>query len=196
MAFIRRDPVSQEPFSSRRYDLCYTHCEISLRSKHELAFDGLLMKAVTARVTRKNFFVILLGLLSAFSLESSVWPYSVTQNQNCSGNCESHERLAAFTQTKTLDARTVSFTPADRISALQSADLASGADVQAATSGSTLSNTDQVPTSTQALKNPGTEGGSTPGPSFFLLIGLALIGVRLVISYRSRKVKNLATQTH
>jgi MYXO-CTERM domain-containing protein len=151
------------------------------------------MKAVTARVRRKNFFVIFLGLLSAFSLGSSVWPYSVTQNQNCSGNCESHERLAAFTQTKTLDARTVSFTPADRISALQSADLATGADVQSATSGST---TDQVPTSTQALKNSGTEGGSTPGPGFFLLVGLALIGVRLVISYRSRKVKNLATQTH
>jgi hypothetical protein len=154
------------------------------------------MKAAMARVTHKHFFVIFLGLLSAFSLGSSAWPYSVAQNQNCSGNCESQEQLAAFTQSKTLDARTASFNPADRISSLQSADLASGADVQAAAAGSIPSNSDQRPTGMQALKNPGTEGGSTPGPRFFLLIGLALIGVRLMISFRSRKMKNLATGTH
>ena len=82
------------------------------------------MKAAMARVTHKHFFVIFLGLLSAFSLGSSAWADSVAQNQNCSGNCESQEQLAAFTQSKTLDARTASFNPADRISSLQSADLA------------------------------------------------------------------------
>jgi hypothetical protein len=154
------------------------------------------MKAATARVTHKHFFVIFLGLLSAFFLGSTAWPYSVAQNQNCSGNCESHERLAAFTHDKPLNVGAESFTLAEGINVIQAADLGGGSDVRAATSGSTLSNTGQVPTSAQALNNPGTEGGSTPGPRFFLLIGLALIGVRLVISYRSRKVKNLATGTH
>ena len=154
------------------------------------------MKAATARVTHKHFFVIFLGLLSAFFLGSTSWPYSVAQNQNCSGNCESHERLAAFTHDKPLNVGAESFTLAEGINVIQAPDLGGGSDVRAATSGSTLSNTGQVPTSAQALNNPGTEGGSTPGPRFFLLIGLALIGVRLVISYRSRKVKNLATGTH
>jgi hypothetical protein len=156
-------------------------------------FDGPIMKATMARITRKHFFIIFLGLLSAFSLGSSFWSDSVAQTQDCSGNCESDERLAAFTHNTTSDARAASFTPADRISALQYADLGSGVDVQAAAS--IPSKTDQVPTSAQAL-NLGTEGGSTPGPRFFLLIGLALIGVRLVISYRSRKVKDLAAGTH
>jgi hypothetical protein len=154
------------------------------------------MKAAMARVTHKNFFVIFLGLLSAFSLGSSAWPYSVAQNQNCSGNCESHELLAAFTHNKPLNVGAESFTLAEGINVIQAADLGGGSDARAATLGSTLSDTGQVPTSAQALNYPGTEGGSTPGPRFFLLIGLALIGVRLVISYRSRKVKNLATGTH
>jgi hypothetical protein len=156
---------------------------------------SIMKAAAIARATRKHFFVIFLGLLSAFSLGSSVWPYSVAQNQNCSVNCESHERPATLPHTKALDLRTASFTPVDGIGVLQS-NVSDVGDVQAATSGSTLSNTGQVPTSAQVLNNPGTEGGSTPGPRFFLLIGLALIGVRLVISYRSRKVKNLATGAH
>jgi len=129
------------------------------------------MKAAMARVTCKHFFLIFLGLLSAFFLGSTSWPYSVAQNQNCSGNCESHERLAAFAHNKPLDVSAVSFSLAEGINLIQAADLGGGSDV-------------------------GTEGGSTPGPRFFLLIGLALIGVRLVISYRSRKVKNLATGPH
>jgi hypothetical protein len=154
------------------------------------------MKAAMARkITCKHFFAIFLGLLSVFSFGNSVWAYSVAQNRDCAGNCESDERLAAFTHNKTSDARVATFTPADRISALQYAALGSGVDVQVAAPGSIPSKTDQVPTSAQSL-NLGTEGGSTPGPRFFLLIGLALIGVRLVISHRSRKVKNLATGTH
>ncbi|HSE91190.1 MAG TPA: hypothetical protein VLJ79_33585 [Candidatus Binatia bacterium] len=124
------------------------------------------MKAAMGKITRKHFFVIFLGLLSAFSFGISA------------------------------SARAAELAPTDRISALQSADLGSGIDAQAAAPGSMPSNTSQVATSAQALKNPGTEGGSTPGPRFFLVIGLALIGVRLIISYRSRKVKNLATETH
>jgi hypothetical protein len=148
------------------------------------------------RVTHKNFFVIFLGLLSAFSLGTTAWPYSVAQDQNCSGNCESHERLAAFTHNMPLNVGAERSTLAEGINVIQAADLASGSDARPATLGSILSNTGQVSTSAQALNNPGTEGGSTPGPRFFLLIGLALIGVRLVISHRLRKVKNLATGTH
>jgi len=154
------------------------------------------MKVVTARVTRKNFFVTFLGLLSAFSLGSSAWPYSVAQNQNCSGNCESHERLATLPHTKTLDLRTASFTSVEGTSVLQVANVSDVGDVEAATPGGTLSLTDQGVTSAQAYKNPAIEGGSTPGPHVFLLIGLGLIVVRFIISYRSRKVKNLATGTH
>ena len=123
------------------------------------------MKAARARVIRKLFFIIFLGLGSAFSFGISV------------------------------SARVASLTPIDRTSALQSVDLAS-VDVQAAAAGSILSKTDQGPNSTQALANSATEGGSTPGPRSFLLVGLVLIGVRLIISYRSRKGKNLATGTH
>jgi hypothetical protein len=117
------------------------------------------MKTAMGKITRKHFIVVLLGLLSAFSFE-----------------------IAA-------SARTATSAPADRISGLQSADLGSNIDAQAAAPGSMPSNTSQVTTSAQAFKNPGTETGSTPGPSFFLLIGLALIAVRLIISYRSRKGK-------
>ena len=154
------------------------------------------MKAATARVTHKSFFVIFLGLLSAFFLGSTAWPYSVAQNQNCSGNCESHERLATLPHTKTLDLRTASFTSVEGTSVLQVANVSDVGDAQAATPGGTLSLTDQGVTSAQAHKNPAIEGGSTPGPHVFLLIGLGLIVVRFIISYRSRKVKNLATGTH
>ena len=123
------------------------------------------MKAATARVTHKHFFVIFLGLLSAFFLGSTSWPYSVAQNQNCSGNCESHERLAAFTHDKPLNVGAESFTLAEGINVIQAADLGGGSDVRAAAAGSIPSKTDQDPTSAQALVNPATEGGSTPGAS-------------------------------
>ena len=81
-------------------------------------------------------------------------------------------------------------------SGLQSTDLTNGAEVQAAVVGSRPSTSDQGVANAQTLVNPATESASTPGPRSFLLIGLVLIGVRLIISYRSRKVKNLATETH
>ena len=124
------------------------------------------MKAAIARVTRELFFMVFLGLLSAICFGSSA------------------------------SARTASLTPTDRNTALQSVDRINSVDVQSAAAGSIPSKTDQGPTSAQALVNPGAEVASTPGPRSFLLIGLVLIGVRLIISYRSRKVKNLATQTH
>jgi hypothetical protein len=102
---------------------------------------------------------------------------------------------SAFSLGISVSARTASLTPTDRTSALQSVDLAS-IDVQSAAAGSIPSKTDQGATSAQALANSAIEGGSTPGPRSFLLVGLVLIGVRLIISYRSRKVKNLATGTH
>jgi len=166
--------------------------EIKRETQHR--FDEPIMKATMARITRKHFFIIFLGLLSAFSLGSSIWSESVAQTQDCSGDCEKVEQIAV-THSKTLDVGTASFTPADGISVQQTADLGGGSDVRAVTSESTLSSTNQGSTRAQALKSPETEGGSTPGPRFFLLIGLALIGVRLIISFRSRKMKNLATGT-
>ena len=103
--------------------------------------------------------------------------------------------LSAICFGNSVSARTANLTPTDRNTALQSADLIN-VDVQFAAAGSIPSKTDQGPSSAQTLVSPGTEGGSTPGPRSFLLIGLVLIGVRLIISYRSRKVKNLATETH
>ncbi len=103
--------------------------------------------------------------------------------------------LSAICFGNSVSARTANLTPTDRNTALQSADLIN-VDVEFAAAGSIPSKTDQGPSSAQTLVIPGTEGGSTPGPRSFLLIGLVLIGVRLIISYRSRKVKNLATETH
>ena len=125
-----------------------------------------LMKTSMTRNARKHFFAIVLGLLPALSFQSS------------------------------LSAHAASFTPADRMRAVESVNLPSSVDVQAATPPNMSSNTHQVPSSTQALKNSGVEGGSTPGPSSFFLIGLALISARLVISHRSKKMKNLASETH
>ena len=154
------------------------------------------MTAPVTKVTREHFFVVLLGFLAVLSLGNESWSYPLTQNQTCSGSCGDLERLDTSAASKSLDARPLSFTSSDRLSDAQSMDLSSASDIRSTTPGSNLANTDQGATSTQAFKNPGTDGGSTPGPGFFLLVGLALIGVRMVISYRSRKVKNLATGMH
>ena len=81
------------------------------------------------------------------------------------------------------------------MSTLQSVNLDDTSNVQAATPGSVLSRADAGTANAQTLKSPASDGGSALGPHFFLLIGLALIGLRLIIAYRSRKVKNLAEGT-
>jgi hypothetical protein len=153
------------------------------------------MEPVIGRDMRKDCFVILLGILSIFLFTSTALPRAIPQNQNCCSNCESRERLVGFTQTKTLDACNRGFTPVKQVSAsLQSSDLSGGAEVQAAV-GSMSANSNPETGSAQPLRNPGPEGGNTPGPHLFLLIGLVLIGARLVISYRSRKLRNLTAET-
>lgn len=154
-----------------------------------VTLTGALMKAAIARVTRKLFFIIFLGLPSVFSFGSSAWADSGSQNQDCSGDCE---KVAPSGTNK----RIAAFTPADPINVVQTANLSGGSDIRTTTPGSKPPHTDQGLTSAQGLVNPATEGGSTPGPRSFLLFGLVLIGVRLIISHRSRKVKNLATGTH
>jgi hypothetical protein len=111
-----------------------------------------LMKTFLTRHAHKHFFAIFLGLLPALSFESS------------------------------LSARAASFTPTDRMSAIESVNLPRSVDVQAATPPNMSSNTDRVLSSAQALKNSGVEGGSAPGPRSFFLIGLAPIGARLVLA--------------
>jgi hypothetical protein len=81
------------------------------------------------------------------------------------------------------------------MSAIESVNLPSS-DVQAATPPNMSSNTNQVPSGAQALRNSVVEGGSNSERRFFFLIGLALIGVRLVISHRSKKMKNSASEAH
>ena len=153
------------------------------------------MKPAIARLTRKHLLVIFLGLSSTFSFGSSAWSHTA-QNQNCSGKCESDESQPMFLDTKALDFRTASFTPVGGTGGLQSAKVSNTGDIRAATPGSTLSHTDQGTTRAYVHNNPAIEGGSFPEPRFFLLIGLALIVARLVISYRSKKVKSLATGSH
>jgi hypothetical protein len=142
-----------------------------------------------AIITRHHLFIISLGLLSAFSVGGSAWPHPLRPNQNCSGNCKSSERSVAFE-------RAGIPTRVSEVSALQPVNLNGSSNAQAATPGDMLSHADSGPASVQALKSPAPEGGSALGPNFFLMVGLALIGLRLIISYRSRKVKNLAAGTH
>jgi hypothetical protein len=148
------------------------------------------MKVVVAKVTGKRFFVLILTILSTFYLESGAWPYSLSENQNCSANCEN-----LGISNKNLNARNVSSTPADQFTGAQSTNLNSASEVRTITPSNTLSHADQR-AATQADKNSAAEGTNAPGPSFFLLLGLVLIGIRLVISYRSRKLKNLAAEPH
>ena len=90
----------------------------------------------------------------------------------------------------------ISASASDRVNAAESTDLADSVQVQSAMAGVRPSSSDQGAANSQALVNPTTESTSSPGPGLFLLIGLFLIGARLIIAYRSRKVKNLATETH
>src|SRR5262245_34075957 len=90
----------------------------------------------------------------------------------------------------------ISASASDRVNRLESTDLANVVEAQPAVVASRPSTSDQGAVNAQAIVNPATESSSTPGPRSFLLIGLVLIGARLIIAYRSRKVKNLATETH
>jgi hypothetical protein len=153
------------------------------------------MKAVVATLARKHLLVLIVGFFATFSFAGLALSHSLTQNQNCSSNCESLETLVASNPTAKSNTRIATATPTERISGSQPLDLNSGSEVQAMTSPSTRPRPDPGSSDTQANKSPATEGAATPGASFFLLLGLALIGIRLVISYRSRKLKNLATQT-
>lgn len=147
------------------------------------------MKPAAIRITRHHLFIIALGLLSALAVGGFAWPYPLRPYENCSGNCKSNEQSVAFD-------RAGSPSRTSEVNALQPVNLNGSGDVQAATPGNMLSHADSGPASVQALKSPAPDGGSALGPHFFLLIGLALIGLRLIIAYRSRKVKSFATGTH
>ena len=154
------------------------------------------MKAVVGKLARKYRFVfVVVGFLSIFSFE--VWASSdwLSQKQNCSNNCEIPETLAASNPTAESNTRIAAAVPTERTGGSQPMHLSNGNDLRAMTPASTWSRPDQGSIDTQANKSPASDGASTPGASFFLILGLALIGIRLVISYRSRKLKNLAAQT-
>ena len=152
------------------------------------------MKPVMVKIASKQFFRIFLILLAASSLQSSLWADSMASNQGCSSNCEAvtaptiHKQLATSLTTASTDAT-------NPTGLTQSASVSGGDDAQAATQRSTPSNGEEG-ADKALVANSGSEGGNNPGPRLFLLIGFALIGVRLIVAYRSRKAKNLATGTH
>ena len=130
------------------------------------------------------FFALL--ITSAGSL---VWGYPVAGNQGCATNCEGtalpqvHEQIEVYAQAKTAPANPAIFSP-EQVGALQPVESAMVDDVHAAPSRVTPSSAE------------GTDDGSTPGPRFFLIFGSVLIGARLIIAYRSRKLRKLAAETH
>lgn len=156
------------------------------------------MKPVTEKIASKHFFRIFLVLLAASSLQNPLWAGSIASNQACSSNCEGitaatiHEPLGTSVDIKTTGAAEAK--SPTRLA--QSAPVSGSGDAQAATPRSTPSSSDEGPDKALAVANSGSEGGSNPGPRLFLLIGLALIGVRLIVAYRSRKAKNFVTETH
>jgi hypothetical protein len=140
--------------------------------------------------TRTYLFGTFFVLLIIFSTGNLVSAYSVAPNQDCASNCEriallqNHEQIGAFNEIKTPSVSPAAFTPAEQVGAIQPLASAAVDEVHAAAPRATPSGADA------------TEGGSTPGPRFFLIIGSVLIGVRLIISHRSRKVRKLAAETH
>jgi hypothetical protein len=88
------------------------------------------------------------------------------------------------------------FTRADRHSVVQVADLGGGTGIQAARPDNIPNNADHSAGRHQITQNTGTEAGNNSAPRFFFLTGFALIAARIIVSYRSRKVKNLAIGTN
>jgi hypothetical protein len=140
--------------------------------------------------TRKYLFGTFCALLMTFSTGKLVSAYSVAQNQDCASNCErvallqNNEQIGALTEIKIPSVSLTTFTSAEQVGALQP--LASAA-------------VDEVHAAAPPVRPPSadaTEAGSTPGPRFFLIIGSVLIGVRLIISHWSRKLRKLAAETH
>jgi hypothetical protein len=59
----------------------------------------------------------------------------------------------------------------------------------------TISNAPALSGKPQADMDP-TEAGTNHMPGFLFLIGVGLIGLRLLVSYRRKKVESLAPHTH
>jgi hypothetical protein len=143
-----------------------------------------------AEIIRNHLLRVFFALLTAFSTGSLLWAYSVAQNQDCTSDCErialseSHQQIEVFTKIKTTSANPATFIPAKQVGAVQPLESAAGGDVYAAVPR-------VIPSSADA-----SEGGSTPGPGFFLIIGSVLIAARVIISSRSRKLRKLAAETH
>ena len=127
------------------------------------------MKAAMVEITRNHLFRVFFALLTTSSLGSSVW---------------AHEQIGTFSQIKPPAVRPISFAPAEQVGALQPMESSGGGDVRTAVPRVTPSNADA------------SDGGSNPEPRFFLIIGSVLIGIRLIISYWSRKLRKLAAETH
>jgi hypothetical protein len=127
------------------------------------------MKAAMVEITRNHLFRVFFALLTISSLGSSVW---------------AHEQIGTFSQIKPPTVRPISFAPAEQVGALQPMESSGGGDVRTAVPRVTPSNADA------------SDGGSNPEPRFFLIIGSVLIGIRLIISYWSRKLRKLAAETH
>ena len=141
-----------------------------------------------AEITRTRLLGVF-TLLTIFSTGSLVWTNSAAQNQDCASNCEqiaqnrSLEQTGMSTQIRTTGANLSTLTAAEQVGAVQLLESAAGGDVHAAVPRVTPSHADA------------SEGGSAPGPHSFLIIGSVLIGARIIISHRSKKLRKLAAET-
>jgi hypothetical protein len=117
------------------------------------------------------------------------------QTQRCAGACEeidissTQDHRVEYADAQALAFRTASFIQEDHIKLLQSTRGASGSEVQASVPASPASS-DRVVINPPTVKNTGSEGSSNPMPRFLIIMGFGLIGLRLIVSYRSRKSKN------
>jgi hypothetical protein len=144
------------------------------------------MKAAMIEITRNHFFGVFLALSTTCFFGSSVWAYYGMPNQDCSNNCEriALAEIGKLSQIMPPAVHPVNFASTEQVGALQPME-ARGGEVHAAVPRVMPSNPDTT-----------SEGENNLGAGSFLVVGSVLIGIRLTISYRSRKVRKLAAQTH
>ncbi|HSF57632.1 MAG TPA: hypothetical protein VLD83_06150 [Candidatus Binatia bacterium] len=144
------------------------------------------MKAAITEITRNYLFRVFLALSTVASVGSSVWAYYGIENQGCSVNCEriALAEISRYSQITPPAIRPVNFAPAEQVGAVRPVE-SGGGEVHAAVPRVMPSNPDTT-----------SEGENNLGAGSFLIAGSVLIGIRLTISYRSRKVRKLAAQTH
>jgi hypothetical protein len=142
------------------------------------------------KIMRGKVFTIFVVVLMLSSPVGSAW---AEQADRCFGACEridissTQDHRVKYADAQALAFRTASFIQEDHIELLTRVD--SGSEVQASVPASPAS-ADRAVINPTTVKNTGSEGSSNPMPRFLIIMGFGLIGLRLIVSYRSRKSKN------